>query len=86
MLSGKAYARAIRCLSLIRVLLVLKEIEFSDAENQILKHIRLDKNTTEEKLTDGQLNFLKQKFNQHFQKMKENGLTAKLYVQNFEIT
>lgn len=45
MLSGKASARAIRCHSLIRLalaLLVLKDIEFSDAENQILENVSLD--------------------------------------------
>ncbi|KYN29124.1 hypothetical protein ALC57_01443, partial [Trachymyrmex cornetzi] len=88
MLSGKAYARAIRCHSLIRLalaLLVLKDIEFSDAENQILENVSLDENITEEILTDGQLNFLKQKFNQQLQELKENDPTAKLYVQYFEM-
>lgn len=89
LLSGKAYARAIRCHSLIRLalaLLIFKDLDFSNEEKDILIKLCSHNELSEENILDTEQQFLKQKFNKKLQQLKMNGPTAKLYVQYFEMT
>lgn len=88
MLCRKAYARAIRCHSLIRLALatfVMEEIDFSEQEQNILRELWMANNVTTETLCYENTSFLAKKFNDKLQDMKKNGPTAELFVQYFEM-
>lgn len=88
MLCGKAYARAIRCRSLIRLalaLIILKDINFSKNKEVILDDFCLRDNRNLTDLKDDKPNFLQQKFNKKLEELKQNGPTAKLFIQYFEM-
>jgi len=91
-LNGKAYARAVCAhllVSLILGKLVIRKLNIDDDEKKILENIFEDfENMPPEKSTVEENVYLKNittKFKQMLEKLENNGPTAKLWIQYFQM-